>query len=162
MLLEALSGLTDVPWHLIVVGNGSLRPSFEAEAKQKGCAHRIHFVGGASDEELPDYYRAADLHVFPSTERAEAFGLVALESAASGIPCVASNLDGVRGVVKEGETGVLVPPRDSEALRETLRLLLEDPDECLRLGTLARARVEREFAWEGLIDRLEATYSHLV
>lgn len=162
VLLEALSGLTDVPWHLIVVGDGALRSSFEALAKERGCAHRIHFVGGASDEDLPLYYRAANIHVFPSTERAEAFGIVALESAASGIPCIASNLDGVRTVVKDGETGMLVAPRDVESLRTALRLLLEDPDECMRLGVLARARAEREFSWGGLIDRLESTYSHLV
>ncbi len=162
VLLEALAELREVPWHLIVVGDGALRASFEALAEARGCRHRLHFVGSVSDEDLPRYYRAANLHVFPSTERAEAFGIVALESAASGIPCIASNLDGVRGVVKDGETGMLVPPRDPEALREGLRLLLEAPDECVRLGTLARARAEREFGWEGLIDHLEATYSRLI
>lgn len=162
VLFESLAGLTDVRWRLVVVGDGPHRPSFEALARTRGLAPRVTFTGSVSDEELPAHYRLADCHVFPSTGRAEAFGLVALEAAASGIPTVASHLPGVRTVIVDGETGLLVPPGEAAALRETLRHLLDHPSRRRELGRHARARAEREFAWEPQIDRLERTYRQVL
>jgi glycosyltransferase involved in cell wall biosynthesis len=161
VLLEALSHMADREWHCIVVGDGSLRPSFEATAAERGCRHRMHFLGNISDEDLPKYYRAADMHVFPSTERAEAFGLVALEAAASGIPSVASDLAGVRSVVLNGETGLLVPPSDAVALRVALESLMSNAELRQQLGFSARKRVEADFNWEPLIAKLIGTYNSL-
>ena len=160
VLVDALQGLGDLPWHLVVVGEGPLRAGFEALAMSRQLGGRVHFAGNVSDEALPRYYRLADIHVLPSTARAEAFGLVALEAAASGIPTVASSLPGVRTVVLDGETGLHVPPGDPARLREAVRLLLEQREMRLRLGRMARARVRTESCWEPLIDRLEQTYRH--
>jgi len=121
----------------------------------------MHFMGNISDAELPRYYRMADIHLFPSTERAEAFGLVALEAAASGVPCIASDLPGVRSVVLHGETGVLVPPGDAEKLREAIVLLLDQTELRQKFGFSARKRAEAEFAWEPLISKLVETYKGL-
>jgi len=161
VLLEALQGMDSRAWHCIVIGDGELRASFEATAAEYGCHHRMHFLGNVSDKELPRYYRLADIHCFPSTERAEAFGLVALEAAASGVPCVASDLPGVRSVVLDGETGMLVPPGNAEKLRESLVLLLDEKELRQKLGFSARKRAEAEFAWDPLISKLEATYRSL-
>lgn len=161
VLLEALAGLGAYPWRCAVVGDGALRASFEATARESELKDRVVFVGNVSDEDLPRYYRMADVHCFPSTERAEAFGIVALEAAASGIPCVASDLPGVRGVVLNGETGLLVPPGDAEELRKALLLMLEQVDLRHRLGTSARHRAEAEFAWDPLMSKLETVYASL-
>ncbi len=157
VLLEALEVLSG-KWHALIIGEGSLRASFMANVAQKSYGDRVHFVGGIPDEDLPRYYRAADIHCFPSTERAEAFGLVALEAAASGIPSIASDLPGVRSVVLDGETGLLVPPSDATALRHSLELLLVHGELRERLGLSARKRAEAEFAWDPLVSRLEKTY----
>jgi glycosyltransferase involved in cell wall biosynthesis len=159
VLFEALSDLPNNKWHGIIVGSGSLRASFETTVKEKGYGARIHFVGSVSDEDLPRYYRAADFHLFPSTKRAEAFGIVAVEAAASGIPSIASSLPGVRSVVLDGQTGVHVEPGDVQSLRQGIILLLEQVDLRERLGLSARKRAEVEFGWEPLINKLEQTYN---
>lgn len=162
VLIETLSHMKSIPWHLMVVGDGNLRASYEAQAQEAGLGDRITFVGNASDEDLPLWYQAADVHVFPSTRRAEAFGLVALEAAASGIPTIASRLPGVQSVVLDGVTGLLVPPEDVNALKEALETLLVHADLRERFGHAARMRVESEFAWEPLISKLEQTYTSVL
>jgi glycosyltransferase involved in cell wall biosynthesis len=154
----ALGEIADIPWHGFVIGDGDLRASFEATVSAQGCGHRLHFLGSVSEEDKARYYRASDLHVFPSTDRTEAFGLVALEAAATGIPTIASDLPGVREVVRHDETGLLVAPGDAHELAGALRRLLTDPETRVRLGAAARGRVERDFAWDSLMDRLEDVY----
>lgn len=161
VLIEALKKLVEYPWRAVIVGDGSMRATFEANATASGLGERVAFVGNASDEDLPRYYRMADVHCFPSTERAEAFGMVALEAAATGIPCIASDLPGVRSVVLNGETGLLVPPGDAEELRKAMLLMLEQVDLRHRLGTAARHRAEAEFAWDPLMSKLEDVYRAL-
>ena len=158
VLLEALAGMRSHLWRLLVVGDGSLRPGFESKAWKLGIHSRVTFLGDVSDETLPSHYRAAHLHVCPSTAAAEAFSLVTLEAAASGIPTVASALPGVRTVVADGETGIHVPPSDSSRLRVALQSLLDQPDRRVKFGHAARARAEARFRWEPAVDRLEATY----
>lgn len=161
VLLAALETMAGLPWACVVVGEGDMRASLEATALASAVGARMKFVGSASEEDLPRYYRLARVHAFPSTERAEAFGLVALEASASGIPSVASDLPGVRGVVLDGETGLLVPPGDAGKLAEALTLLITREDLRERLGESARKRAEAEFAWEPLVSRLLTTYRAL-
>ena len=110
IFLEALSAIGDREWHAVVVGDGDLRKAFALQASALGLEKRVLFVGSISEEEKPSYFRLADVHVFPSIDRSEAFGLVALEAAGSGIPTVASRLAGVDEAVEEGKTGLLVEP----------------------------------------------------
>ncbi|PJA45372.1 hypothetical protein CO174_03555 [Candidatus Uhrbacteria bacterium CG_4_9_14_3_um_filter_50_9] len=158
VLLEALSGIRQYDWHCLIVGSGSLQPSYEATMLERGLAKRVTFAGNVSDEDLPDYYRAADIHLFPSTKRAEAFGLVAAEAAATGIPSIASNLAGVRVVVNDGDTGLLVPPGNVEEIKKAMITLLEQTDLRKRFGLSARKHAEQHFDWDPLISRLEETY----
>jgi glycosyltransferase involved in cell wall biosynthesis len=158
ILLDALAQARASRWRLVVVGDGALRERFEGLAGSLGIADRVHFARDVSDADLPAYYRASDVHVCPSTETAEAFSLVTLEAAASGVPTVASCLPGVRTVVLDGETGIHVPPRDPARLHQALRALIEREALRARLGNAARARVETYCQWDPLIDRLEQTY----
>ena len=158
VLLEALSQARPDRWRLVVVGDGSLRAGFERQGAARGIADRVHFAGDVSDAELPAYYRASNLHVCPSTEAAEAFSLVTLEAAASGIPTVASSLPGVRTVVVDWETGVLVAPNDSAGLAKVVGSLVEQPTRLAELGCAARLRVEANYQWDPAILRLEQTY----
>jgi len=158
VLLEALSKLLSEEWRAVLVGEGHLRSAFEKMARTWGMSERVVFAGNVSDEELPLYYRKADIHVFPSTRRAEAFGLVALEAAASGVPTIASSLPGVRTVVQDGSTGLLVEPENVSALANALKLLLTQNELRLRFGAAARMHAQTNFAWDPLINRLEETY----
>jgi glycosyltransferase involved in cell wall biosynthesis len=137
------------------------RHGFEQLAASLSVADRVSFTGDVSDADLPAYYRAADVHVCPSTAAAEAFSLVTLEAAASGIPTVASSLPGVRTVVVHGETGVHVAPSDPVSLGLVLESLVNGPARTA-LGRAARARAEAHFRWEPAIIRLEQTYREVV
>ena len=160
ILLDALTRVRRYGWRLVVVGDGSQRSGFERLAASLGIADRVFFAGDVRDADLPAYYRAADVHVCPSTAGAEAFSLVTLEAAASGIPTVASSLPGVRTVVVHGETGVHVVPGDPVSLGLALDSL-DGPARTAR-GRAARARAEAHFQWEPAIVRLEQTYREVV
>lgn len=130
----------------VIVGDGDLRPALEAMAKAAGLADRVRFAGGVGDAELPSYYRLADVFAFPSVDKSEAFGIVALEAAASGLPIVASDLPGVRTIVRDGENGVRVAPRSASALALALAALLADEPRCRAYGAAGREMVEREYS----------------
>jgi glycosyltransferase involved in cell wall biosynthesis len=161
-LLQALSMILDMNWHLLIVGDGNLRETYQAQAQDLGIASRVTFAHSVTDEELPRHFRAADFHLFPSTKRAEAFGLVALEAAASGIPTIASDLPGVRTVVRDGDTGLLIPAGSILELKKAIQTFLESPAVRERLGLSARTNASQIYAWDPLIDRLEVTYDSVL
>ncbi len=162
VLLRAFVHVTNPSAVLELVGDGNLRPSFEALAKQLGIESRVRFLGALSDREKQETYRRATLHVLPSTTEAEAFGIVTVESALSGVPSVVSNLPGVRTVVQHGVTGFTVPPSDPDALAVLLNELLASPDRLALLGENARKRALERYTPAVLFDRLESCYNEIV
>jgi len=159
VLLQAMARLRDrTDWRLTVAGDGDLKPMYEAMARERGLDDRVIFAGRVGDEEKARLYAEADVFVFPSIDRSEAFGLVALEAQASGTPVIASNLDGVRSVVKDEETGRLVPPKDDVALAAAIAWMIEHPNEREAMGECARRRVEAVFSWDRHMTALEALY----
>ncbi|PIP60880.1 hypothetical protein COX00_00880 [Candidatus Uhrbacteria bacterium CG22_combo_CG10-13_8_21_14_all_47_17] len=155
-LLEAFAEIEGEP-HLMIVGDGDLRASYEMRAADLGITKRVHFLGRLDQDSLVDAYRSADVFVFPSLSKAEAFGLAALEAEACGLPVVASDLPGVRTVVLQGQTGTLVPPGDVGALRDAIDLLRLDPPARSRLAEAATAHAT-SFVWEKHIDGLIQVY----
>ncbi|PJE75858.1 hypothetical protein COV04_02850 [Candidatus Uhrbacteria bacterium CG10_big_fil_rev_8_21_14_0_10_48_11] len=139
---------------LLLIGEGDKRKSFERLAKKLGIEDAVGFVGGVSNDELPNYYRLANVVVLPSIDASEAFGLVLLEAMASGRATVASDLAGVRRVVRDGETGQLVEAEDSKALGETLLHLLTRPAVAERYGERGRVVVESEYSKKVIGDKL--------
>lgn len=162
VLIDALDELKENKWHLVIVGDGDLKQNYKLQVKMKKLDQQITFVGNVSDEDLPRYYNMADFHVFPSTKRAEAFGLVAAEAAASGIPTIASNLPGVRTVVQDGVTGLLIEQENVSELSKSILLFLERSDLVERFGHAARVHAETTFSWDPLITNLESTYDSVL
>jgi glycosyltransferase involved in cell wall biosynthesis len=113
---------------LVLVGDGDLRPWYEADAAQRLGLGTACFAGRVDEADLVALYRGATATVLPSTTQEEAFGVVLVEGMACGAPAVASDLPGVRAVVRDGETGRLVAPGDVAALADALAGLLEDPE----------------------------------
>ena len=116
-------------------------------------AHRIHFAGYRTDAAA--LLAGADICVVPSVWQ-EAFGLSALEPMARGIPVIASRVGGIPEVVSDGETGLLVPPGNENALAAALRHLLSEPAERRRLGENGRVRAAEFFSQSEEIDQLTA------
>lgn len=136
---------------LALVGEGSLRQGFAAEADALGIGGAVRFHGRVDEDDLIALNRAAEVAVLPSTSAEEAFGLVLIEAMACGTAVVASRLPGVRDVVGEGDdaAGLLVPPGDVHALARALARLVDDPD------------ARRAFATRGL-ERVRERYSSTV
>ena len=105
------------------------------------------------------FFVLLDLFVLPSHN--EGMGRAVVEAMAAGLPVVATCVGGLPDVVVDGETGLLVPPRDPEALAEAMTRLLEDPDLRGRMGLAGQVRAE-EFSDQVMFDRLEALYSEIL
>ena len=122
--------------HLLVVGDGPYRASLE----QKLQGHPVTFTGFLEGQELSHAYASADVKLFPSTT--DTWGNAPLEAQASGLPVVVSDQGGPQELMVDGETGIMVRGRDTAALAAAMRTLM-DPATRLRMGTAARAFVER-------------------
>lgn len=155
-LLEAFAQL-DGKTHLLISGDGDLRQEYEEKAKTLGVERRTHFLGRLDDDTLVDAFRSADVFAFPSTNAAEAFGLVALEAQACGKPVIASDLPGLRTVVLQNETGILVKAGSVEDLAQGLYRVLSDNAFRARLSENAIAHA-RKFSWDAHIDGLQKVY----
>jgi glycosyltransferase involved in cell wall biosynthesis len=146
----------------VIVGDGNLRPEYEAQARALNLGDRIRFTGQVSDQELPMYYQAADVTVLPSITMGEAFGLVLVESMACGTPVIASNLPGVREVVTAGQTGLLTTPGNPDELGLALNQILANSDLQRRMGQAGRERVLHDLNWQEIGHRLESIYQSLL
>lgn len=158
VLLRAVAQAEEGRIRLLLVGDGNLRPRYEALARDLRISGRVTFCGYVSDEDLPCHYAAADLAVLPSTTRGEAFGIVLLEAMACAKPVIASNLPGVRSVVDQGSNGLLITPGDTDALSEAIVQLSHAPEQCAAMGERGRCKVLERYDWSSLADRLESIY----
>jgi glycosyltransferase involved in cell wall biosynthesis len=147
----------------VIVGDGPMLAEWQQLARSSGVAERVAFVGEVSDEDLPAYYAACDLFVLPANARAEAFGTVLVEALAAGKPVISTELGtGTSWVNVDGQTGLVVPPRDPAALAQAINTLLTNEDQRRRMGAAARARVQAEFSVERMIDRVLDVYHTLL
>lgn len=147
VLLRAAARLTaelpDVQW--LVVGDGSERVALESLTDSLGLSAAVHFVGAVAREDIYSAIKGFDIAVMPSQPGLEGFGLSALEAMACGVPLVASAVDALPEVVLDGETGILAPPGQPEALAIALRKLLDDPELANRLRDQALRHVADNF-----------------
>jgi phosphatidylinositol alpha-mannosyltransferase len=144
---------------LLIVGSGPQ----EREARRYVLTRRlgaVEFLGRVADEEKAALYRTADVFVSPATGR-ESFGIVLLEAMAAGTPVVCSDIHGYKGVVRRGREGLLVPPRNPNALAAAILGLLGDPELAARMGAAGRQRAE-EFSWERVTAKVEDYYGFAI
>ena len=162
ILLRAFALLGDLDARLMIVGGqrGTSQESREIGrlqhlAAKLGIDARASFIGSVPHEQLPLYYSAADVTVMQSSY--ESFGLVAVESLACGTPVVATRVGGLTSIVRDGETGLLVPWRDARLFAERVRRLLED--DALQQGLASRARESvLGYGWDRIADEHLAVY----
>ncbi|MFW5642163.1 MAG: glycosyltransferase [Roseicyclus sp.] len=141
ILIEALARVRarGVPGELSVVGDGPERPALEALAAGRGLGSAIRFHGILDPAGVAAVLGDARMLAVPSFS--EGLPVVIMEAMASGLPVVASAVDGIPELVRDGETGTLVPPGDAEALAGAILALLADPAAARRLGEAGRRRV---------------------
>ena len=143
---------------LIVVGEGQ-RPRV-APAPHGAARERVDMLGAVANADVPAIHAACDVFVASAVGQ-ESFGIVLVEAMAAGLPVVASDIPGYREVVHDGVDGLLVPPRDPEALAAGLARVLREPELATRLGEAGRERA-RAFDWPIVVDRLEELYGRAI
>lgn len=144
-----------------MAGSGELRSQLEALTQQLGLMRHISFAGAIEHRRIPEFLADVDIFVMPSIW--EAFGVAAVEAQAMGIPVVATNVGGIPKVVLDGETGILVEPRNSEQLAQAILTLIEDPALRRQMGERGRKHVLANYRWEdnaALMERLYHDFMH--
>ncbi len=158
IFLQALSRLPE-SIKAIIVGDGDMKEEYMGKAQSLNLSDRVFFAGQVPIDDLPNYYRLADVTVLPSTTMGEAFGLVLVESLACATPVIASNLPGVRSVVASGVDGYLVNPGDAQDLRAKIEQVLSQPESVrAEMGAAGRHKVIEKYSWPKIVERLEQVY----
>lgn len=150
-LAAALASVLDLPWHLVVAGDGPARSEVET-AIHAALPGRASFFGKLVLAELAPLYGAADLYVWPAVN--QAYGRAMHEAQAAGVAIVSCAPRAVPDSVAEGRTGVHVPPGNVEALAQAVRALLLDPARRLAMGRAAMAFIDEERSVEAAALRL--------
>jgi D-inositol-3-phosphate glycosyltransferase len=164
-LIEALQLVPEV--EAVVIGgppaaalhSDPLVRSLREMAEQRGGADRVRRIGAVPRDEMPSWYRAADLVACPAWY--EPFGLTPLEAMACGVPVVAYGVGGFIDTVVDEVTGVLVRPRDVKALAGALRALIGDPLRRLEYAAAAVDRAHERYSWGRSAEQLHAVYAQL-
>ena len=156
--IEAVAGLLEQDFDVVIVGDGELRGEIEAKVASLGLSQRVSLWGNRRD--TPQIYRALDLFVLPSTQ--EAFPMVALEAMASGCAIVATAVGEVSRILDNGNCGLVVPPADVIALRDAMGGLLDNEARRRHLGQLARERVVANYSSQAMAAGYLHAYEHIL
>ncbi len=137
-----------------IAGDGPLRPGLEQVAAKLGIADRVQFLGHIDD--IPSLLARAAFVVH--TADSEGCPNAVMEAMASGRAVVATDAGEVPLLVEDGKTGFIVPRNDNSALVERMERLITDPDLCQRMGKAGRAKIEREFGLDRLVEETLSVY----
>jgi phosphatidylinositol alpha-1,6-mannosyltransferase len=144
---------------LLLVGDGPYRAELQRLAQRTGVSRSVVFTGAVPLAELPAHYAAGNVFAMPCRTRrggldVEGLGIVYLEASASGLPVVGGDSGGAPDAILDGETGYVVPGRDTGAVASRIAELLADPAGAAAMGEKGAAWVDREWRWDLVAERL--------
>jgi glycosyltransferase involved in cell wall biosynthesis len=143
---------------LILVGEGPDRVAIERRVQQLGLQQNVLLAGRRKD--MPEVYAAIDMFVLPSLN--EGLPMTVLEAMAAAKPVIATRVGALPSVIRDGETGLLVPPRDVAGLRDAISILLEDPYLRKRLGTQAREWACQHYTSDAMAQKYRQMYADVL
>ena len=159
-LLEAVPLLNDSSVYCVLVGDGVSRRELADKARDLGIEQQVQFIGRRAASEVPLWLSSADILALPSLS--EGRPNVVLEAQACGIPVVATRVGGTPGLVRDGQTGILVEPGSAASLAEGLSRLLTDVHYRQTIGRAGRASVEEgDSTWEASAAKVNDIYREL-
>jgi glycosyltransferase involved in cell wall biosynthesis len=154
LLAQALRGLPDLPWQLLIAGDGPARSQVETafQAFATGRKKRVHFLGELRPEAVPGLLAAADLVVWPAI--GEAYGMALLEAQAAATPVVAGKLPGVAAIVEEGRSGILTKAGDAATFAAAIRAVLSAPALRRQMSQAAQVLIAERHSLKAASQRL--------
>ena len=163
ILVDALNKIKSDDWRLLVVGDGDDRANAEKRLAEYGLTERVKFVGAVSYDDTPAYFRQMDVLIVPTRTTGkirEQFGRVIVEAMAAGVPVVGSTCGAIPEVI--GDAGLIFEENNSVKLAAALRKILIDKDLRERFARAGRLRVEQNYTWERVAEKIFALYCHVL
>lgn len=130
----------------VLVGEGYLKQEIERQIRQLGLEPYVYLAGPCLHKTVPEWMNACDIFCLPSLN--EGLSSVCIEASACGRPVVATKVGGIPEVVLDGQTGLLVEPRNPGQLVEVIAQLLDHPELCQRMGKAGRIRAAENYSWQ--------------
>ncbi len=158
-LVEAMK-LTRPEMHLVMIGDGPSRVALEQSIAEAGLQSRITLLGALPSEQVFAHIKASFALVLPSFHETQ--GIVLLEANACKVPVVASDIPGIREVVRQGETGWMSPVGNAALMAASINRLFDDPDEAFCMGEAGYHHVKDKFAWEKIAIETERLYGQVL
>jgi glycosyltransferase involved in cell wall biosynthesis len=162
ILLQALPIIETITHQRITLeigGGGTQTDMLHARAKALDIADQVNWRGRIPHADVPHFLQQLSLFAMPS--RAESFGVAALEAQACGLPVVASDVGGLPEVVRQDETGLLVPPENPQALAEAIATLLTDGEQRATMSAAARRWVVERYQWRASVEHMLNVYAQM-
>lgn len=141
-------------------GKGPEREKLENLAKKLNITKNVIFTGFISNEELPKFYSASNIFAFPTLY--EQFGITYVEAMASGVPILTTKQGAAPEIIEDGKTGLIVPPRDSEALADAILRLADSEKIRAEMGKAGREKAVKEYDWNKIVNRYQDIYEELI
>ena len=145
---------------LVIAGDGPERSKLERHIAELGLTEKVELVGWVAPDKVPALINTSMAVLMPS--RYEGLPSVALQAGVMARPLVATEVGGLREVIVDRQTGIVVEPEDSEGVAEAVAFLVEHPEEATRMGQNARRRVQSEFSWQRCVDAYDRLYQKLI
>jgi glycosyltransferase involved in cell wall biosynthesis len=158
-LLDAWAGLHVKGWQLLIVGDGPRRQHLERRVADMTLAQSVRFAGNQDD--VASWYACADIAVLPSYGD-EGVPQSLMQAAACGLPAIATPIGAIAEAVRDGKTGLLVPPRDVKALTSALSYLMTHEELRRHMGIAAHEYAQRHFGIDRMLDAMEAVLEDVV
>jgi glycosyltransferase involved in cell wall biosynthesis len=157
-----LAGSGSASWRFLLVGDGLDRAALLAQAADLVTAGVVAFPAGGT--EVVGHIRSSHVGLLVSDPAvlAEGCSNSIMEYMACGLPAVCTDSGGCREIVRDGESGFVIPPRDPAALADRLTYLREHPSVCATMGTAGQARIEQEFTVRRMVDEYVGAYEEAV
>lgn len=143
----------------IIVGSGKEKGELEEFSKQLCIQNNVEFVGEIPHKKVMEYMSICDIFSLPSYN--EGFGVVYLEAMANGKPVIACQGEGIDGIIKDKETGILVKPKDVDSLVKAMDYLLSNSDEARAIGKRACKLVLENYSWEKSAEKIIKVYEEV-